>query len=90
MPISTDQSPAAPASIDGDLIDLEPTMQMRAHRRLAAARGAGVGLVDGSLASLSGEIDTLRRRRLGAAALFLTVACGALFLWFAFTSNDLP
>ena len=28
--------------------------------------------------------------RLGAAALFLAVACGVLFLWFSFTSNDVP
>ena len=73
MTISADHSRGPTAVIDDGLIELEPTMQMELAGESGSRISAGVGLVAGSLA---GEINVLRRRRLGAAALFLAVACG--------------
>jgi hypothetical protein len=70
-----------------DVIELEPTMQMELVEPLAVGAsaspvsGPGVALRSGSLASLAGEMGSLRRRRIGAAALFLAVGSGAIFLW---------
>ena len=52
--------------------------------RPRSAPGLGVGLVQGSFASLSREIHSLRRRRLGSAALFLAAVFAVLFLWSLF------
>jgi len=67
-----------------DLIELEPTMQFELGSAMEIRSGAGVGIMEGSLASLAGEIHTLRRRRLGAAALFLTAVFAVLFVWSLF------
>jgi hypothetical protein len=75
-----DSLPPTRGLFNDDLIELEPTMHFDRVDASAAA-GAGVGLVEGSFASLAGEINSLRRRRLGAAALFLTVVFVVLFLW---------
>jgi len=83
-----ESSPLTRGLFNDDLIELEPTVQVEIAS-VPEAR-AGVGLVEGSVASLAGKIHTLRRRRLGSAALFLAVACGVLFLWFLFTANDMP
>jgi hypothetical protein len=75
-----DSLPPTRGLFNDDLIELEPTMHFDRVDASAAAC-AGVGLVEGSFASLAGEINSLRRRRLGAAALFLTVVFVVLFLW---------
>ena len=46
-----------------------------------------MALVEGSLASLSGETDTLRRQRLLASAVFLAVAFGLVCSW-VFASDN--
>jgi serine/threonine-protein kinase len=83
---TTDERP------DAEVIELEPTM-MRELAEPSAGRasashppqaGAAVALVEGSLASLAGETHSLRRNRLGAAALFLALALGVVFLWSLF------
>ncbi len=64
---------------DGDEeIELEPTIQQA---------GVGVALREGSLASLAGETDTLRRKRLLAAAVFLAATLGLLCSW-VFASDN--
>jgi serine/threonine-protein kinase len=89
MTESQTTSPASAGPSGEELIELEPTMTMQLLGG-TESRGAGVGLVEGSFASLAGEINTLRRRRLGAVALFLTVATTLSFFWFVFTANDMP
>ena len=72
-----------------EVIELEPTMTMDLIEPGAATAtgsfqrrpGPAVAMVEGSLASLVGETNTLRRRRLGAAALFLAVAFGIGLVW---------
>ena len=44
-------------------------------------------MAEGTLASLAGETDTLRRRRLLAAAVFLAAAFGVLGVWVFASSN---
>jgi serine/threonine-protein kinase len=80
MATPEDSAPATRGLFNDDLIDLEPTMQFE-RSDSSPVGGAGVGLVEGSFASLTGEINSLRRRRLGAAALFLTVVFAVLFVW---------
>jgi eukaryotic-like serine/threonine-protein kinase len=94
-----DQSPAGPGAAEADVIDLEPTTALQSpfaagendHTEPAYAtrHSAPVALVEGSLASLAGETSTLRRSRVGAAALFLAVAYGILLLWILFTRDNL-
>jgi serine/threonine-protein kinase len=78
MPSTPDERP------DADVMVLEPTMTMElADLSLPASRlgGPPVAMVEGSLASLAGEIGSLRRRRLAAAALFLFVAFAVVLMW---------
>jgi tRNA A-37 threonylcarbamoyl transferase component Bud32 len=99
MDPSNDQSPAGPGVLDAEVIELEPTIAFGlqpvgvATEFAASPRGGRtsphVALVEGSLASLEGETATLRRRRVAAAALFLSVAYAVLFLWVLFTRDDL-
>ena len=76
-----------------EVIELEPTMHVdRPSRgpRAPAARTTprpAVAIVEGSLASLAGETDTLRRRRLLAAAVFLAATFGLLSIW-VFASDN--
>jgi serine/threonine-protein kinase len=76
-----------------EVIELEPTMTMELYES-AASRPIGSyqtstprALVEGSLASLAGETDTLRRQRLLAAAAFLAVVSGLLMVW-VFASDN--
>src|SRR5262245_47024239 len=70
-----------------EVIELEPTIAVGVAEPVAAIAsapsdsGPAVALVEGGPASLGGETHTLRRRRLTAAALFLTMVAGAVFLW---------
>jgi serine/threonine-protein kinase len=70
-----------------DLIELEPTMQFELAGPSGARAGAGVGIVEGTMASLAAETDTLRRRRLLAAAVALAAIFGVLLVW-VFASDN--
>jgi serine/threonine-protein kinase len=76
-----------------ELIELEPSMNVVLAEPKAASdsasdrTGPAVAMVEGSLASLGGEMRTLRRRRLAAAALFLAVTFGVVLVWSVFGSN---
>jgi hypothetical protein len=80
---------------DAEVIELEPTKQLTVPEPWTVRGSASfqpqsevpVALVEGSLTSLAGEISSLRRRRLGAAALFLAAAFGVWFLWSLFGVN---
>jgi serine/threonine-protein kinase len=73
-----------------EVVELEPTMQVDlAEPRATTTSGSyplgpAVALAEGTMASLGGEMNTLRRSRLGAAALFVAVSLGAVFLWSLF------
>jgi eukaryotic-like serine/threonine-protein kinase len=76
-----------------EVIELEPTMHVD-RAALAAEIAAGsyqprpsVGIGEGSLASLAGETEELRRRRLLAAAVSLTAVFGVLVVW-VFASDN--
>lgn len=80
---------------DADVVELEPTTQFARADPMTAGFAdrsrAGVGLVEGTLASLAGETGTLRRSRLAAAALYLIVLYATLFVWSLFSGmNGLP
>ena len=76
-----------------EVIELEPTMHVdRADLWAESASSShqplpGVGIGEGSLASLAGETETLRRRRLFAAAVSLTAIFGVLCVW-VFASDN--
>ncbi|MGP0069455.1 MAG: serine/threonine-protein kinase [Isosphaeraceae bacterium] len=76
-----------------DVIDLEPTMAAAPALPLGDGSsqtyrpGPAVGMVEGSLASLAGETDTLRRSRLLAASMFLAGTYGLLCVW-VFASDN--
>ncbi len=78
MSISTTDSVLPPAD---DLIDLEPTMNLGRDDLSPAGALAAIAPPDGSLASLVGETDTLRRTRLLAASVFLAATFGLLTVW---------
>jgi eukaryotic-like serine/threonine-protein kinase len=81
MSTPPDVSSLTKGLLDDELVDLEPSIELETVRSPERRHGVGVGLVQGSFASLSREIHSLRRRRLGSAALFLTVVFAVLFLW---------
>ncbi len=86
--MATSEAPLVPGSdIDDEEIELEPTVLAHHDDPTGPYPGAGVALVQGSLASLSGEIHDLRRSRLGAAALFLALAFGLLVVWSLFATS---
>ena len=77
-----------------EVIELEPTMTHGAGPSLWADSASGsyqprpaVAMGEGSLASLAGETDTLRRRRLLAAAVSLAATFGLLLVW-VFASDN--
>ncbi len=72
---------------DGDEMVLVPTMTMALVAGASRSAVPAVGLVEGTGASLSSEMHTLRRRRLGAAALFLAVVFG-LLIFYSLTSRS--
>jgi serine/threonine-protein kinase len=81
MATSNESSPPTRALFNDDVIELEPTMQFELLGPTEERAGARVGIVEGSVASLASEIHTLRRRRLGSAALFLAVVFAVLLCW---------
>jgi eukaryotic-like serine/threonine-protein kinase len=74
-----------------EVVELEPTMNLDVANPLAAGSPTslrpGVAMAEGTLASLAGETDTLRRRRLFAAAVFLAGTFGLLGVW-VFASDN--
>ncbi len=78
---------------ESDVIELEPASQSGptgpgpAGSAAPPRPGAAVALVERSLASLAGETDTLRRKRLLAAAVFLAATFGVLVVW-VFASDN--
>ncbi len=88
MSMSTTDNQLLPAD---ELIELEPTLHVdladpSAAGSLAALR-PGVAPPEGTVASLAGETDTLRRRRLLAASVFLAATYGLLAVW-VFASDN--
>jgi eukaryotic-like serine/threonine-protein kinase len=89
MSTSTTEDPPP----DAEVIELEPTMHVdRAELWAQSASGSDQpgpawAIVEGSLASLAGETDTLKRRRLLAAAVFLAATFGLLLIW-VFASDN--
>jgi serine/threonine-protein kinase len=80
--MATSHEPTVPghSPVDDDLVELEPTIQLElanapTHHRPAHS---SYSLAEGSL---TGETNALRRRRLGAAALFLAIVGAVLILW---------
>jgi hypothetical protein len=82
----------APLTVAG-VIELESTADLtrdesRVDRPAGARRpGPAVALVEEGIVSLTDETQTLRRRRLFAAAVFLTVTFAVLTIW-VFTSDN--
>ncbi len=76
-----------------EVIELEPTVQLNLDEPGAEMatgayqRGPAVAMVERTLASLSAETDTLRRRRLFAAAVALAATFGLLLIW-VFASDN--
>jgi eukaryotic-like serine/threonine-protein kinase len=81
MSTSPDASSLTRGLLDAELIDLEPSLELEAVSSPERVPGLDVGLVRGSFASLSREINSLRRSRLGSAALFLAAVFAVLFFW---------
>ena len=65
----------------------EPAMPWAVPGSRSYPPGPAVGMVEGSLASLTGETDTLRRSRLLAASVFLAATYGLLAVW-VFASDN--
>jgi len=74
-------SPPTGGLLNDDLIELEPTMMYEQTAPAPAYREHAVGLVEGTAASLSGEIRTLQRSRLGSASLILVLLYALLVTW---------
>jgi serine/threonine-protein kinase len=75
-----------------EVVELEPTLNVPLSDSLAALSAAAlrpgaVAMAEGTLASLAGETDTLRRRRLFAAAVFLAATYGLLTVWVYASDN---
>jgi eukaryotic-like serine/threonine-protein kinase len=81
MSTSPDASSLTRGLLDDELIDLEPSLELEAVSSPESVAGLEVGLVRGSFASLSREIHSLRRSRLGSAALFLAAVFAVMFFW---------
>ncbi len=78
--------------VDSDVIDLEPTQTMEladsgAMSTLRWDQPNAAALAGGTLASLVGETDTLRRSRLLAASACLAAIFGLLAVWFFASPN---
>ncbi len=74
-----------------EVVELEPTLKLDVANPLATespiSLRPGVAMAEGTLASLAGETDTLRRRRLFAAAAFLAGTFGLLGVWVFLSEN---
>ena len=71
---------------DPDVIDLEPTFTMEmagfgGSSAAASYQPGAVSLAEGTLASLVGETESLRRSRLFAASVFLAATYALLTIW---------
>jgi tRNA A-37 threonylcarbamoyl transferase component Bud32 len=82
MSITPDVSSLTRGLLDDDLIDLEPSLELELAS--PADHRAGGGVAQATAGSLARETHSLRRTRLGSAALFLTVVFAILFLWSLF------
>jgi serine/threonine-protein kinase len=69
-------------ALDNEVVELEPTIMYEPPGVAETREGPAVGLVAGSGASLSTEIRTLHRSRLGAAAVLLGLLYAVAFGWF--------
>jgi serine/threonine-protein kinase len=76
-----------------DVVELEPTLQLDRSQPWAERAsdsyepGPAVAILEGSLASLTGATEQLRRRRLLAVAVLLSAISGLLMLW-VFASDN--
>jgi serine/threonine-protein kinase len=68
-------------------VELEPTAHFDLDGAADARPGGGIAFAEGTLASLAGETDTLRRHRLLAASAFLAVTFAILSVW-VFASDN--
>jgi hypothetical protein len=75
MSTSQDASSLTRGLLDDELIDLEPSLELDVAGSVEGGTGARPGMAHGTSGSLSREIHSLRRSRLGSAAL------AVLFLW---------
>jgi serine/threonine-protein kinase len=73
---------------DGDVIALEPTISPEAGSVPPPSGQGRVDLVVGAGESLTTETHTLRRKRLGYAAVFLAIFYGVLSLWNVLTRES--
>ena len=81
MSTSPDVSSLTKGLLDDEIVDLEPSIELEVAGAPLGRPATGIGLVQGSQASLTREIDSLRRRRLGSAAIFLAAVFAVLFVW---------
>jgi serine/threonine-protein kinase len=86
--MGTPEEPASPAEPHNDAgsIVFEPTAQFELDD-LHDDQSPGAAMVEGSVAGLAGELQTLRSQRLGAAALSLAVVFLVLFVWNLMNQN---
>src|SRR5262249_47575376 len=70
---------------NGDIIDLEPTVAHLPDQTFQQTARHHVDLVKGVGASLTTETQSLRRKRIGQAALVLTILYAVLSLWYLFS-----
>jgi serine/threonine-protein kinase len=87
MANSETESSGVGGSARDDVVDLEPASAFELRGIPDARRGAGALLAEGSVGSLTDEMQNLRRARLGSAALFLAAVFGVLFLWSLLSQN---
>jgi eukaryotic-like serine/threonine-protein kinase len=73
--------------LDDELDHLESSLELEVAGLSQHRQGIGVGLAKGTIGSLSRETHSLRRRRLGSAALFLSGVCAVLLVWNLFTKD---
>jgi serine/threonine-protein kinase len=85
MPTTDDLPPA------DELVPLEPTMQFELADASVAGSFSpvrpGLALPEGTIASLAGETDALRRQRLLAASVFLAATFALLAVWVYASDN---
>ncbi|MHC5540092.1 serine/threonine-protein kinase, partial [Singulisphaera rosea] len=78
MSTRLDQHPRDGQFPDEGVIDLEPTVTLEAAD---PSLGPPVALAQGTMASLGGELDALRRSRLTSVAIFLSIVSLVIFVF---------
>lgn len=73
-----DQHPRDGQFLDEGVIDLEPTVTLETAD---PSLGPPVALAQGTMASLGGELDVLRRSRLTSVAIFLSIVSLVIFVF---------